>query len=119
MGRMAERSERESPDGAVVPRAVVRARRHAARSLLVAVVSLAAFAAAPVWAQGHKGGGGGHRAGPPAQFQPPPNARREMVRERIRDERPPGGGRPLTAEERQQLRRDIRDAGRDVYGPGK
>lgn len=35
-----------------------------------------------------------------------------------RDVMPPGGGNRLSSEERRQLRRDVHDAGRDLY-PGR
>lgn len=65
------------------------------------------------------------REGPPPRFQraqpdrPPPLRelqRRSPVDPRQEDAAPaPRPPRPLTPEERQQLRRDIREHGRDVY----
>ena len=46
-------------------------------------------------------------------------AERQMImRERVREQRAANGGRPLSQDERRQLRDDIRRGGRDVYGPG-
>jgi hypothetical protein len=44
--------------------------------------------------------------------------RQTIMRERVQEQRAANGGRPLTADERRQLREDIRRGGRDVYGPG-
>lgn len=76
-------------------------------ALLVAFLTIG-----PAQAQGQRGGP--HRqAGP--QHPGPHGPQREM----IRDERAGKAGQGLSPDERRQLRRDIRDAGRDVYGPGK
>ena len=58
------------------------------------------------------------RAGQDGRFMP-----REFRADRLGGPAPQGEDprakrRRLTPEERQELRRDIRDAGRDIYGPG-
>ena len=75
----------------------------------VALIAVLAFAASGVHAQA--------RNEDRARMQ----AERQMARERIREERRVNRPPPLSPEERQQLRRDIRNHGRDVYGqpPGR
>ncbi|MRR50945.1 MAG: hypothetical protein EG825_08520 [Rhodocyclaceae bacterium] len=76
--------------------------------------------------RGQGGGAGFQRERHPRQFQPPRQAD-DGGRQSWRDQRSGDGGaanggdgRPerLSPEERRQLRRDIRDAGQDVYRPG-
>jgi len=59
--------------------------------------------------------GGGPQRMMPAEQRPEQFSPREVM--------PPGGGNRLSVEERRQLRRDVHDAGRDLYpgrmGPGR
>ena len=50
------------------------------------------------------------------RFQSLPPEEQDRLRARRREMLDSQGGRPLSPEQRQQLRRDIRDHGRDVYG---
>jgi len=50
------------------------------------------------------------------RFESLPPEQQARIRERIRYEREMNGG-PLTPEQRRQLRRDVMEHGRDVYGP--
>lgn len=77
----------------------------------------AALASLSVQAQTWGRGGGPHRGAeerrePPAQMAPPREFRRDDFR---RDEAPLPGRGQMSPEERRQLRRDIHDAGQDLY----
>jgi hypothetical protein len=102
-------------------RAIARRVARAGAAVCVAVVAtLATLAAGPAFAD------------PPMRFRDlPPDQRRQVVRERfeslpageqdrirerIRYERSQGGGQ-LSPEQRRQLRQDIMQHGREVYGP--
>ena len=51
------------------------------------------------------------------RMQSLPAAEQDRIRQQRREAREANGGQPLSPEQRQQLRRDIRDHGRDVYKP--
>jgi len=73
-------------------------------------IAIALLASFPAAAQGGPGGRRFGHAGPPRQ--PPPQ--RVPVRDATADQRNANPMR-LTPEQRQQLRRDIHDHGRDIY----
>lgn len=74
----------------------------------LAVLLAAAAAQAQPWERGERRQRGAEeRREPPMQFMPPREFRRD-------DNPPPGPGR-MSPEERRQLRRDIQDAGQDIY----
>jgi hypothetical protein len=77
---------------------------------LAASVMLAALVSLPVSAQQH--GQGGRTAGPARPSSPqqvPPRDTRQQQRDANHDAR-------MTPEQRRQLRRDVADHGRDIYG---
>lgn len=55
-----------------------------------------------------------HRGGPPRMVSAEPRPESLLPR----DAEPPGGGNRLSPEERRQLRRDVHEAGRELY-PGR
>ena len=85
------------------------------RLLIMASIATLLMSAVPCYAQQ----GGGNRRGMdrPMRQAPPPPQREQMPPRDIRNDRgaqDPRRGQ-LSPEERQQLRRDIGDHGRDVY----
>jgi hypothetical protein len=79
--------------------------------ILAASVLLAALVSLPASAQQH-GQGGGRSAGPGRPTSPqqvPARDTRQQQRDANRDAR-------MTPEQRRQLRRDVADHGRDIYG---
>ena len=79
-----------------------------------ALVLLAALVSLPAAAQ-HGQGGGGRYAGPARPTAPQQASQRDMrqqQRDANRDAR-------MTPEQRRQLRRDVADHGRDIYGAGR
>lgn len=76
----------------------------------VCLLLLALVAAAPAFAGPRFGGGWGQ---PPGRQAPQREWRDDAAPRRQPDEQP--GGQRMTPDERRQLRRDLHDAGRDVY----
>ncbi|MEO7403787.1 MAG: hypothetical protein ABIU95_08980 [Burkholderiales bacterium] len=100
-----------SPKPNLLPRRAV-ARVFARLSGVALMATVLGFAANGVQAQS------------PNEDRARMQAERQMARERLREERRanrPPPQQQLSPEERQQLRRDIRNHGRDVYGqpPGR
>lgn len=85
--------------------------------------------AQPSGFRGQGSGVGFQRERHSRQFQPQPQRQEDEGRRSWRDQRQGDGGAAanggnehpgrLSPEERRQLRRDIRDAGQDVYRPGR
>jgi hypothetical protein len=85
------------------------------RLLIMATIATLLAPALPGYAQ--QGGGGGRRGMDRPMRQAPPPPQQQMPQRDFRNDRgaqDPRRGQ-LSPEERQQLRRDIGDHGRDVY----
>jgi hypothetical protein len=78
----------------------------------VALVLLAALVSLPAVAQHGQGGRSAGPARPSAPQQAAPRDMRQQQRDANRDAR-------MTPEQRRQLRRDVADHGRDIYGAGR
>ena len=78
----------------------------------VALVLLAALVSLPAAAQRGQGGRGAGPGRPTPPQQAAPRDMRQQQRDANRDVR-------MTPEQRRQLRRDVADHGRDIYGGGR
>lgn len=90
------------------------------RTVLLAGAFVALLCGLPAQAQTGDGSRRFDRSQQQRELQHQREARREQEFQRRQQERQEGAARPgrLTPEERQQLRRDIREHGRDVYRDG-
>ena len=92
----------------------VRAKRSARWAGVASVLWLLVADASAQVPQQPRQGREAHRGGPQRMVSAEPRPESLLPR----DAEPPGGGNRLSPEERRQLRRDVQEAGRELY-PGR
>jgi len=90
-----------------------KARRIVRACIALSGVMLFALLSFPAWAQHGQGGGRGPHQGGPGRPSPPQQVPARDMRWQQRDA---NRDARMTPEQRRQLRRDVADHGRDIYG---